>query len=109
MQRVTLLFAVTLCAVVHSSFLATASADTVYVSAAGSDSNDGSSGAPFRTITHALAAVDVSSGSGFIVVAHGHYSAASGETFPLVMKSNVSLYGEMGAKETIIDASDAVP
>jgi parallel beta-helix repeat protein len=58
----------------------------------GSDAADGSQDHPYKTITHALTQVDG------IVVLHlrpGHYSADSGETFPLVLPDNASLIGDV--------------
>ncbi len=78
----------------------------LYVDAAtGDDSNDGSEGHPFRTITHAL---DVAGGTDkcpiTIFVAAGTYAGSTnGEMFPLVMKSWVSIIGE-SSKTTILDA-----
>jgi len=71
----------------------------------GDDSNDGSRGAPFWTITHALESVE---GSGLnpvtIHVAAGSYTASTnGEAFPLCMKSWVSLSGE-DREATVLDA-----
>jgi parallel beta-helix repeat protein len=63
-----------------------------FVSAAsGSDTYDGSSGAPFKTITKALSVAD--SGD-TIIVAPGRYDAALGETFPLVIPDWVELIGD---------------
>ncbi|MBN2208039.1 MAG: right-handed parallel beta-helix repeat-containing protein [Candidatus Coatesbacteria bacterium] len=76
----------------------------IYVDAAlGSDSNDGSEGAPFRTITHALASADGSgSNPTAIHVTAGTYAAsANGETFPLIMKSWAFILGESPASTTI--------
>lgn len=47
---------------------------------------------PFKTITHALAA---SSGGETIYVDRGTYSAATGETFPLVLKDGAHLAGDL--------------
>ncbi|MCD6326924.1 right-handed parallel beta-helix repeat-containing protein, partial [bacterium] len=70
----------------------------------GDDSGDGSQAAPFRTITHALAAVLAFEESpAAILVAPGTYSASTnGETFPLTMRSFVSMSGD-GAGTTILD------
>lgn len=74
----------------------------------GSDSNDGSSDAPFKTITHALQSVNGSEAlPATIHVAAGAYSASTnGETFPLNVKSWVSLSGD-SAETTILDAEGA--
>jgi len=71
----------------------------------GADSNDGSEESTWRTITQALRTV-IGSGttSATIHVAAGKYAqSTNGETFPLSMRSWVSLVGE-DAKTTIIDA-----
>lgn len=75
---------------------------------AGSDSNDGSLGSPWKTIVHALSIVNGSfEVPATIHVAAGTYSASTnGETFPLVMKEFVSLEGA-GAELTILDAERA--
>src|SRR5262245_18313699 len=59
-----------------------------YVDAtAGSDVNAGTFAAPFKTIAHALAVVQVGQ---TIHAAPGVYDAANGETFPLVVPANVT-------------------
>ncbi|MCD6326531.1 right-handed parallel beta-helix repeat-containing protein, partial [bacterium] len=75
---------------------------------AGADTNDGTEGAPWRTITHALQSVTGAEQSPVIInVAAGTYSASTnGEAFPLNMKSFVSLQGE-GREATILDAEDS--
>jgi len=81
----------------------------LYVSAiAGSDSNDGSEEHPFQTITHALALATGSEANPLtIYVAAGRYAENSnGETFPLSMKSWVSLSSE-DRDITILDAEGA--
>ena len=74
----------------------------------GGDANDGAEDAPWRTITHALDRVIPSELSPVIIhLAAGTYSAsASGESFPLNMKSWVSLLGE-GADVAVLDAGGA--
>jgi parallel beta-helix repeat protein len=57
----------------------------------GNDANNGSEAAPFRTITQALATAPENT---IVVLAPGTYSAASGEQFPLQMKSGVTLQGQ---------------
>ncbi len=82
---------------------------TFYVDAnTGSDSYDGSQGSPWKTITHALAAVSGTEDYPVIIhVAAGTYAAsANGETFPLNMEDWVSLSGE-DRDSTILDAEDA--
>jgi hypothetical protein len=65
---------------------------TWYVDAgSGSDSNDGSSGSPFQTISRGCAAA----GSGdSIVVAPGTYDAALGEEFPIEVPAGVTIVGD---------------
>ena len=78
----------------------------VYVSAeTGNDGNDGSRDSPFETITHALASVEGSESRPVTIhVAAGTYSkSTNSETFPLNMKSWVSLLGA-DAETTILDA-----
>ncbi len=60
--------------------------------ATGNDANDGSSEAsPLRTITRALA---IAPENTIVLLAAGTYNAASGEQFPLQMKSGVTLQGQ---------------
>lgn len=93
----------------YSSAASTTSASTAapvpvtwYVKAStGADTNPGTSGSPFRTITKALtvaASIDI------ISVASGTYNQALGEAFPLPTVSGVDLIGA-GASTTIIDAT----
>ena len=71
----------------------------------GDDSNDGSEGAPWKTITHALASA--LSTPATIYIAAGTYAVSTnGETFPLNMKRWVSLSGD-GAETTILDAEQS--
>ena len=51
---------------------------------------NGTERAPFKTITKAL---QVAQPNNVIVLSNGTYSASSGETFPLVLKSSVSIQG----------------
>ncbi len=69
---------------------------------------DGSEDLPWKTITHALNSAIVSPAApATIHVAPGVYSASTnGETFPLNMKSWVSLVGD-GADVTVLDAEGA--
>jgi Protein of unknown function (DUF1565) len=76
----------------------------------GSDSNNGSQTAPFKTITHALAMVKKSTASPLTVALDpGVYTRNSGETFPLVIPTGVSLtgtnYGHSVAKGSYINGS----
>lgn len=79
----------------------------VYIdAAAGSDDNDGASwGSAWRTIGHGLEHVEGTEERPVVIhVASGTYSPSSnGESFPLVMKSFVSLLGE-SPETTILDA-----
>lgn len=74
-------------------------------SCSGNDTNQGSEVSPWRTITHAIASVESSEERpATIHVAAGTYSdSANGETFPLNMKSWVSLCGE-DRETTVLDA-----
>jgi parallel beta-helix repeat protein len=56
----------------------------------GQDTHAGDQQAPFKTLTHAL---EVASPNTIIVLSSGTYSTASGEQFPLVMKSGVTIQG----------------
>jgi len=69
---------------------------------------DGSEDLPWKTITHALNSVVASPAApATIHVAAGVYSTSTnGETFPLNMKSWVSLVGD-GADVTVLDAESA--
>jgi predicted outer membrane repeat protein len=66
-----------------------------HVSPAGSDQNNGSASAPWRTIGYALSQIYASIlDSLTIILAPGTYSVASnGEQFPLSMKSHITLIG----------------
>lgn len=92
--------------------IAPSTAAHFYVNAElGRDSNDGHEDAPWQTITHALANVEGSEETPVTIhVAAGLYSVGwfgiGGETFPLVMKSWVSLSGTC-PERTILDAKHA--
>jgi hypothetical protein len=61
----------------------------------GSDANPGTVRAPFKTITHAVA----NAGTGkTICVLPGTYDAALGETFPIRLRQNQSLVGDVANK-----------
>jgi len=65
--------------------------NTLYVSARrGNDSGDGTQRAPLRTITRALKLAEPDT---VILLAPGTYSAATGEVFPLILRSGVTLQG----------------
>lgn len=61
----------------------------------GDDANDGSAGAPWATISHAVATADSEI---TIRVAPGTYNSSRGETFPIVMKKGQRLIGNVGSK-----------
>lgn len=87
-------------AVVFAS--AATAATTHYVNGStGLDTNPGTSGSPFKTITHAVA-VTVSGDT--ISVAAGTYNPTLGESFPITVPSGVQLIGA-GASTTTIDAA----
>ncbi len=74
-----------------------------YVATTGNNANDGSSGNPWKSVTHALS-VAVSGDT--IHVAGGTYSAiATAESFPLVMKEGVNLSGD-NRDTTILDGGN---
>jgi parallel beta-helix repeat protein len=58
---------------------------------AGDDASDGSTQAPFRTLTRALEAAPEGT---IIVLTPGTYSTATGERFPIFMKSGVTIQGD---------------
>jgi parallel beta-helix repeat protein len=65
-------------------------------STVGSDaSGNGNQGTPFRTITQALR---VAASNTVIMLAAGTYSAESGETFPLALRSGITLQGDPSTK-----------
>ncbi len=67
------------------------SANKLFVNPAGNATGaNGSEVAPFKTIAQAL---QVAGENSVIVLASGTYSAETGETFPLVLKSGVSIIG----------------
>ncbi len=57
----------------------------------GDDARNGGEQTPFRTITRALAAAAPNT---IIVLAPGTYSSATGETFPLQLKSGTTIQGD---------------
>ncbi len=76
----------------------------------GSDTNNGSQTAPFKTITHALAMVKKATAAPLTVVLNaGAYTQKSGETFPLVIPTGVSVtgtnYGHFLGKGTYINGT----
>jgi len=74
----------------------TPTAPSKYVNAAtGDDDNPGTSGEPWATITHAVSTADTLV---TILVAPGTYSAASGEVFPIMMRKEQKLIGDVANK-----------
>jgi len=64
--------------------------------ALGSDGAEGLEAEPLQTITRAL---EVATANTVIVLAPGRYSRASGENFPLQMKSGVTIQGMPGTRD----------
>jgi len=71
------------------------SANKLFVNPAGNPTGNGSEITPFKTITQAL---QVAGDNSVIVLATGTYSSESGETFPLMLKSGVSIQGNSPSK-----------
>lgn len=70
---------------------------TIFVdAAAGSDAARGLEGQPLRTVTRAL---EIASPNTVIVLAPGRYTQATGEVFPLQMKSGVTIQGAPGSRD----------
>ena len=90
----------------YAAGLAAPAPAEIFVAASGDDATGtGGAGAPFRSITRALA----SAGSGTRVnVGAGVYNAASGEAFPLTMRDamHVAIVGA-GADATVLNAEGA--
>jgi hypothetical protein len=77
--------------------------DTLYVSPDGDDDNLGSADFPLRSISAAAAfAMD---GGMDIEIAAGLYSAASGETFPILPPNGIEIRGVAGATRTPADST----
>ncbi len=75
-----------------------------YVAVGGDNANDGSAGTPWKSITHALGQAVAGD---IIHVAGGTYSVlATGESFPLVMKQEVTVSGA-NRDTTILDGASA--
>ncbi len=81
-------------------------ANKLFVNPAGNATGNGSEVAPFKTITQAL---QIAGDNSVIVLAKGTYSAESGETFPLVLKSRVSIVGNSQSRgqEIVINGGGA--
>ncbi|MBN1593197.1 MAG: right-handed parallel beta-helix repeat-containing protein [Candidatus Coatesbacteria bacterium] len=92
------------------SFLVFPSAKAEYYISAedGDDNNDGFEGTPWKTITHALDAIEARDTHPAVIhIAPGNYSASTnGETFPLNMKSWISLSGD-DRDTVIVDAEES--
>ncbi|MEM6254455.1 MAG: DUF1565 domain-containing protein [Cyanobacteria bacterium P01_D01_bin.156] len=68
----------------------------------------GETGKPYKTVTHALQRAQPGV-STVILLAPGHYSQASGETFPLHLKPGITIQGNAGeARNTMIVGSGEV-
>lgn len=68
----------------------------IYVdSQTGNDSDGGTRNTPLKTITQALKVAEPNT---VISLAPGNYNEATGETFPLIIKSNVTLEGVPGGQ-----------
>ena len=61
----------------------------------GNDSDGGTSNTPLKTITQAL---EIAEPNTIISLAPGNYNEATGETFPLILKNNVTLEGVPGGQ-----------
>lgn len=70
-------------------------ADYYVDASSGLDSNSGTLGAPFKTVTHAVSAAGPNK---TIFVAAGTYDTALGEVFPIVLESGQSLLGDVANK-----------
>ena len=75
-----------------------------YVATIGSDGNDGSSGNPWKTITHALG--QATTGDTIHVAAGTYSGTTTGETLPLRLKTGVNLSGA-NRDTTILDGGGA--
>ncbi len=76
---------------------AAAGYQTIFVdAAAGSDAARGLEGQPLRTVTRAL---EMASPNTVIVLAPGRYTQATGEVFPLQLKSGVTIQGTPGSRD----------
>ena len=70
--------------------------NTIYVNPyKGNDSEVGAQNLPLKTITQAL---KIAQPNTVIALASGTYSEATGETFPLIIKKNITLQGTAGAQ-----------
>ncbi|HUT03844.1 MAG TPA: right-handed parallel beta-helix repeat-containing protein [bacterium] len=104
-------WAVVLAFAVLSTGLASASTTYYVNSTIGDDTNDGSRSAPWKTISHSLANIGGADPSrpARLSIASGNYSSsANGETFPLEVRSYVTMVG-MGPESTVLDAGLSAP
>ncbi|HLO52527.1 MAG TPA: DUF1565 domain-containing protein, partial [Kamptonema sp.] len=71
--------------------------NVLYVSASGGNDGggNGSDRAPFKTITRALSVAEPNT---LILLAPGTYSPQSGESFPLILKPNVTIQGDPNSR-----------
>ena len=82
----------------------------VYVSATGSDSNDGLSwGTAFATIQHAISVIQASEVTPITVhIGPGTYSpSVNGDRFPLPLRSDVTLKGEAIPEMVVLDSESS--
>lgn len=69
----------------------------------GSDSHSGTSpGTPWRSLSHALAAIPANGERHTLHVAPGTYSSAGGESFPILLRSDVAVESEQGPEQTFV-------
>lgn len=80
---------------------ALAQGPTYHVDAVAGDdlTGDGSSAAPYRTLTHTLAAIDPAPADTTLAVAPGIYNTGLGESFPLTIPPTLTVQGS-GAQHT---------
>ncbi|MDD3642779.1 MAG: DUF1565 domain-containing protein [Candidatus Krumholzibacteria bacterium] len=83
------------CDSVHCAGVGDMAGDYFVDADAGLDTNPGTSGEPWRTITHAIAAAGANT---VIRVLPGTYDAAHGETFPLILLEGQILIGDIAGK-----------
>ncbi len=80
----------------ESLFISSTTVNTYYVDAVnGSDLNDGTEALPYKTISYALS---VSGENSVIQVLPGTYDQANGEVFPLELKNDQTLIGDVANK-----------
>jgi len=100
------------CGTVNSAGVGVPHADYYVDASSGSDTNPGTLGAPFKTVTYAVATAGPDK---TILVFPGTYDAALGETFPIRLAHGQSLVGDVPTKgagttpTTIYGSGDADP